>query len=196
VEYLENFFNCRFSSFYGHSERLIFAIAKPGLQEYAPNLDYGYIELIDNEGKVITENNVIGELVGTSYDNKVMPLIRYKTGDYTSYSDYETRTFGPIEGKWGQLTLLGLNGEEITLTALNLHSHELNDVLKVQFVQNSKGSVTIRIMFSGIKTMDELRKLEGILSNRVGKLIEFHIEISDTFLLNSRGKAPLIINSN
>ena len=48
--------------------------------------------MVDLEGNVIEENNKVGEIVATSYDNYAMPLIRYKTGDFTSYSNYQNKT--------------------------------------------------------------------------------------------------------
>lgn len=194
IIFLKNFFNCKISSFYGHSERLVFAIADNKLEKYTPNLDYGYLELIDEDGKLIKENNIEGEIVATSYDNLAMPLIRYKTGDFTYYTDFKTKTFGLLKGKWGQTCLFGKNGEEITLTALNLHSKELDSILKVQFVQTTPGEVKLLTMFSDFKDRHQVIKIEKLLSSRVGELISFSIVITDNFQLNERGKAPLIIN--
>jgi len=194
IIFLENFFKCKMSSFYGHSERLVFAIADNELEKYTPNLDYGYFELIDREGNVINENDIEGEIVATSYDNLAMPLIRYKTGDFTSYIDFKTKTFNLLKGKWGQNCLFGKNGEEITLTALNLHSEELDSILKVQFIQKSPGQVQLLIMFSHHKANHQVIKIEKLLSSRVGGLISFNIVTTDNFKLNKRGKVPLIIN--
>ena len=194
IIFLENFFKCKMSSFYGHSERLVFAIADNELEKYTPNLDYGYFELIDQNGEVINENNLIGEIVGTSYDNLAMPLIRYKTGDYTSYIDFKTKTFGPITGKWGQMSLIGRNNEEITLTSLNLHSEELDNILKLQFVQKEKGKATIFIIFQKNDLKNDLNSIEKLLTQRVGYTILFQAVECEKFNLNSRGKAPLIVN--
>lgn len=194
VEFLNNFFNCKISSFYGHSERLIFAEADKNLETYKPSQDYGFMELIDNNGKVINENNKLGELVATSYDNFAMPLIRYKTGDYTFYTDFKTKTFGQIKGKWGQMSLTGYHNEEITLTALNLHSEELNSIQKVQFIQKDHGQVIMNVMFSEKISDERIQIIENLLSQRVGNLIIFKINVTDNFILNSRGKTPLIIN--
>jgi len=196
ILFLESFFNCKMKSFYGHSERLVFAVGDETLENYTPNLDYGYMELVDENGKVIKENDILGEIVGTSYDNEAMPLIRYKTGDYTSYTDYSTKTFGSIQGKWGQTVLFGRGGEEITLTALNLHSQELDDVLRLQFIQVSNGVIKLLIMFTIEKNETEIKVIENLLSSRVGNLIHFAITVTDNFILNKRGKSSLIINEN
>lgn len=194
IVFLTQFFSCKMSSFYGHSERLIFAEADEALENYLPNPMYGYVELIDENGIIIQENNRTGELVATSYDNFSMPLIRYKTGDFTYYTDFRTKTFAPIKGKWGQNCLLGKNNEEITLTALNLHSEELNSIQKIQFIQKGLGKVQLNVMFTNLVDKEQIFKIEKLLSNRVGSLIDFEIIECTNFILNSRGKTPLIIN--
>lgn len=195
VQYLKEIFKCRVSSFYGHSERLVFAPSDGSLESFTPDLNYGYFELIDQNGRVIKENNVIGEIVGTSYDNDAMPLIRYKTGDFTSYIDFQTKTFGPITGKWGQMFLVGRNNEEISLTSLNLHSKELDDILKLQFVQKEKGKVTVYLILRKNDKKNDLKLIEKLLTDRVGSIILFKAVKCEKLEVNSRGKAPLIINS-
>ena len=194
VSFLKSFFNCTVSSFYGHSERLIFAIGDEKLESFTPNPQYGYFELVDKKGKVISENNIVGEIVGTSFDNFAMPLIRYKTGDYTYYVDYKKKIFAPITGKWGQSSLVGRNGEEVSLTALNLHSKELDNILKVQFVQKIKGEVLLYIIFKQNIKQNDTNSIEKLLSSRVGGVITFSVKSCESFKLNGRGKSPLIIN--
>ncbi|MDB4764715.1 hypothetical protein OAG08_00570, partial [Akkermansiaceae bacterium] len=106
----------------------------------------------------------------------------------------KTKTFGLLKGKWGQNCLFGKNGEEITLTALNIHSKELDSILKVQFIQKAPGEVQLLTMFSQHKSKDQVMEIERLLSSRVGGLICFKIVCTDNFELNKRGKSPLIIN--
>jgi len=122
-----------------------------------------------------------------------MPLIRYKTGDYTYYTNYKTKTFAQIQGKWGQDALIGKNGEIITLTALNLHSSELDNFIRTQFRQMGKGIVELSVISLKRISDEEIGKIEQLLSKRVGYLILFKIKIVDKLNQNSRGKVPLII---
>ena len=82
AELFKNVFNCKVIDLYGATEAAIFAANCPITNNYHIFPEYGYAELIDNQGNDITEENVIGELVGTSFDNYVMPIIRYRTDDY------------------------------------------------------------------------------------------------------------------
>jgi phenylacetate-CoA ligase len=48
---------------------------------------YGHFELLDAENRPITQPGKLGFVVGTSFDNKVMPFLRYRTGDLAVLSD-------------------------------------------------------------------------------------------------------------
>jgi phenylacetate-CoA ligase len=81
VELLRRVFPCATLKHYGHSERLLMAASMPGDDRYFFWPQYGHMELVDQTGKPVTEPGEMGEIVGTGYDNMVMPLIRYRTGD-------------------------------------------------------------------------------------------------------------------
>ena len=193
LDLIKSYFQCRVTSFYGLSERLIFAPYDEEKKCYVPDSRYGYFELIDENGQIINENNVRGEIVGTSYDNLAMPLVRYRTGDYTQYVDFKLKAFHTIEGKWGQDFLVGKDDEEVTITALNLHSNDLNDLVRIQFVQKDRGVVTMNAHFNRDKSNEELRRIEILLNKRVGNCIDFNFSKNNQFYTNQRGKTPLIV---
>ena len=194
ILYLKSFFNCEISSFYGQSERLVFAIADESLETYKVDQNYGYFELVDKSGNIIKKNNIEGEIVATSYDNFAMPLIRYKTGDFTSYFDFESKVFKKITGKWGQQFLYGFKKEEISLTALNLHSEELNEVIKIQFIQEKLGEIKVFILLKSNKNQYLIEKIQSLLNNRVDNVAKFKIYETTDFIKSSRGKLPLIVS--
>lgn len=47
--------------------------------------DFFFPEIIDEKGNI--DENCYGELVGTSFYNYSMPLIRYKTRDYVTLAN-------------------------------------------------------------------------------------------------------------
>ena len=72
MEYLTKVWGLKYVSWYGHSEMCIYAYDEDCNNRYKPFHSYGYAE-------------VVGErLIGTSYHNEDMPLIRYDTGDIGS----------------------------------------------------------------------------------------------------------------
>jgi phenylacetate-CoA ligase len=66
---------------YGHSERVLMAGTLPGDDRYFFWPQYGFLELVDERGRSVTEPGRMGFVVGTSFDNRVMPFVRYRTGD-------------------------------------------------------------------------------------------------------------------
>lgn len=81
-------FNCRIIDHYGCREIWTIAYDCPyGFLHI--NSEALYFELVDDDGKKITENNIIGNIVITSYIQKAMPIIRYRTGDIGYYIEGE-----------------------------------------------------------------------------------------------------------
>ncbi|MDY0402778.1 MAG: hypothetical protein RBQ76_05000 [Sulfurovum sp.] len=194
IETINHFFQCQVISFYGHSEHLIFApTIDKELAQYQIDKRYGFCELVDSENKTITHNLTKGELVGTSFDNFAMPLIRYKTNDYASYIDYENAVIGTIEGRWKQEFLDGYNGSKIYLTALNMHSDIFTNVVQFQFIQKVVGQVDFLVIpKSEFKTIDEENILKAF-RNKVDNAIEFNLIKVNKLVLTERGKVKKII---
>ncbi|HTG44551.1 MAG TPA: hypothetical protein VK633_08465, partial [Verrucomicrobiae bacterium] len=78
---LEETFHCRAYSWYGHTERVILAAEGRNTNPYYFVPQYGFAEF----GPPNAEG--LREVIGTSFHNLVMPLIRYRTGDYVRLAD-------------------------------------------------------------------------------------------------------------
>ncbi len=136
-------------SSYGHSEKLCLAGTVPDhLLLYNIEEEYGLTELIEESGTVITQKNQLGEIVGTTFSNYYFPLIRYRTGDYSSYSDISPacRLLGSIQGRWNKSQIIKNDGSTVSVTALNLHG-DFNDKIRgLQYIQTRKGYLTALII--------------------------------------------------
>jgi phenylacetate-CoA ligase len=132
--YLEEFFDARVFHWYGHSERVVLA-AQGGTSDslqFWPT--YGFVEF----GEPDAEGN--REIIGTSFHNHVMPLIRYRTGDYAKIVDGEVVA---IVGRDYEF-LVSATGRRISLTAINMHDRIFDGLLAVQFYQEREGVVECR----------------------------------------------------
>jgi phenylacetate-CoA ligase len=78
---LERVFNTRVYRWYGHSERVVLAGEGRTSELFYFWPQYGFVEFgpPDVEG--------VREVIGTSFHNLVMPLIRYHTGDYVRLAE-------------------------------------------------------------------------------------------------------------
>lgn len=196
INYICNFFNCKVTSFFGHSERLIFApLNSKDHNSYEINKRYGLSELIDKDKQSIYESDKMGELIGTSFDNYAMPLIRYKTNDFTSYSDFENGTLNLIQGRWNREYLSGKDGLKLTLTALNMHSDIFENVLSYQFFQDEIGKVKLLIVPKKNYSREDGVKILKALDEKGGHALEFDIKIIDSPFLTERGKMKKLIKN-
>lgn len=185
---IKDFFNCEVISFYGLSERIVFAGSLDDCSSYKVDDRYGYFELVDEEGNIITENDKKGEIVGTSFDNLAMPLIRYRTGDFTSYKNYDRKVISRIEGKWDKSFLIGKNDQRIYLAALNFHDEVFEKVYSYQYKQISTGDVKIFIVPNVNFEKSDVGLIKERHIERVGNIIDFAVEVIDKPILSSRGK--------
>ena len=80
-EKIESIFGCRVYHWYGHSEGLALGGACEHSDTFHFYPQYGYTELFPS-GILDEDGRQLFELVVTGFNNSVMPLIRYRTGDY------------------------------------------------------------------------------------------------------------------
>ncbi len=193
---IQSFFQSTVSSFYGHTERLIFAPnASADLTSYKIDSRYGFFELLNEKDFPLYTNKIAGEMVGTSFDNFAMPLLRYKTGDYTHFLDHTNNIIATVEGRWKKEYLLGKNGIKISLTALNIHSDLFKHVLQYQFHQEKPTYATLHLVVSHKFTNTDKQNILKTLEKRGGHTITFSVKIVKKLQLTPRGKAKLIINT-
>ena len=135
-QYLEHFFDARVFHWYGHSERVVLAAQgrTSNHLEFWPT--YGFVEF----GEPDAEGN--REIIGTSFHNHVMPLIRYCTGDYARMTNepMDWATISEVVGRDYEF-LVSATGRRISLTAINMHDRIFDGLLAVQFCQEHEGKV-------------------------------------------------------
>lgn len=137
---IENVFDIKTQSFYGHTERCVMAYETEEKFKFVPFQTYGYTEAIENEDGHY-------DLIGTSYNNLASPLIRYNTKDIIDNPIIEQgilKSFNIFEGRSGQF-ILDKEGKKISLTGLVMGRHHiLFDLCKhIQIAQDEAGKATI-----------------------------------------------------
>lgn len=88
-----NIFNCLIANHYGCRETWTIAYDCPCGHLHL-NEECLYFELIDDNGCVITESNKTGKVVITSYNQRIMPVVRYRLEDYAYYINTSCKNFG------------------------------------------------------------------------------------------------------
>lgn len=198
-ERIEEAFGARAFSCYGHSEKLVLAVECEESHDYHVWPTYGYFELLDESGHPVREPGQRGEIVGTGFINRVMPFIRYRTGDYAEYGGERCSACGRehivlrrIEGRWPAGDLVANDGSLVSLTALNLHDDALRHVRQFQFRQDEPGRAVLCISpADGFGRRDQERIQES-LDRRLAGRVQIRVELVDTIPLTSRGKLKLV----
>lgn len=195
IKSLKELFGASVTSFYGHSERCLFGVSLgEGLDSYSMMDSYGHAELVDPSGVGLSSPNVKGQLVGTSYDNYAMPLIRYATGDYAEYISRELSEMTRICGRWDGSYIIGSGGENISVTSLNLHSDSLKNVVQYQFVQREKGNCTVQLLVMPDFDGSDFENIGALLKRKVGDAVNFVVVVVPSLTRTSRGKVPFLIS--
>jgi len=199
---IERAFKCRMFTWYGHSERLILAGECEKNSEYHLFPEYGFLELVDQENRVINKPGVMGEMIGTGFRNYVMPLIRYRTNDYGEWAKstkcacqrYYPRIKKTV-GRWLQEMIVGKDDNLISMTALNTHSNIYDEVKQFQFYQEHKGKVTLNIVRKDNYTDLSTKKIFNELSKKFGQSVQLKIKFVNKLPKTLRGKHQFIIQT-
>ena len=143
-ERLERVFGTRVYRWYGHSERVVLAGEGRADERFLFWPGYGYVEFGEPDA------DGLREVIGTSFHNRAMPLIRYRTGDFVRLAEDEAgdREFAwpaavEIAGREAEF-LVSEDGRKVSLTAMNMHDGIFDGLYAVQFFQGEAGKVELR----------------------------------------------------
>ncbi len=178
---------------YGHTECCAFAYTYDKSRKYLTAPLYGFMEILDEKGEHVKMGET-GEIVVTSYFNRVMPLIRYKTGDRGEFGGYKGNSMiiNRIDGRTQDYIIDG-NGRKVMITALIMAQHcaALGHIRKWQIEQTEKGMITMHIIKGLDYTEESERELSHLIYENSGITVSF--DYVDTLPVTERGKSKLVI---
>lgn len=171
---------------YGHSERVLLALQKPGTDGLGFVPFYGYMELLDTDHHVISDSNITGEIVGTGI-SRVMPFIRYRTNDFASF--YGQSYSGFMQG-WKRVNRIeGRLQEYIVSKDLRLvpvtyicgsHINQLTQFLDVQYEQPKVGEVVLNATLAPNEQVTDIEM--DIIINKIKQVFDGQIECKVNFV--------------
>ncbi len=172
---IERTFRCRSFAWYGHSERVVLAAQGRTTDFYYFVPQYGFVEF----GPPNADG--LREVIGTSFHNMVMPLIRYRTGDYVRLADPAVANEFPwpaaseIAGR-EQEFLISATGRKISLTAFNMHDRIFDGLYAVQFYQDQPGVAEFRYVRSPRFDDARLGQIEESIQRKLGDDFQFRLQ--------------------
>jgi len=201
--YFEEFYQTKAVNWYGHSERLVYGGNCPVSDEYHFYPAYGYLELLDENDQPITKAGREGRIIATGFDNRVMPFIRYDTGDLGVLSvhkecrcGFKGTSLASITGR-GQDFIILSDHTRVSLTAFifGQHLEAFNRIREMQVVQNRIGEIEIKIVKNDNFTLVDEKVLKSTLMNSVEHKIEVNLTYTDLIPKTHRGKSTFFITS-
>ncbi len=146
---IENFFSARVIDRYGLAESGIVAYQMPK-QENLSVIDFHtFLEVEDN-----------GEIVITNLNNHIMPLIRYKTGDFCERKE-TVGGFEQIKMKSGrEHTLIYFKGNKLNTATIEDLIFQINGVKDLQFqITNDKRIEKILVDMDNLESLEETKQI-------------------------------------
>ena len=190
---LSDFFGAKVISWYGLSEKVVLAYDEDADGRFVNFTSYGYPRIVDADA------NGIGEIVGTTFVNKAMPLINYRTGDYGQIVEDSGRLIiEELQGRTGKDFVYKSRDCKFTMTAVNLHGPVQQKIVFYQIVQNEYGKILVKVLpkpgFSGDEIYNEM--MAELAERLKGFDIVCRIVHDDTeFERSTRGKLIMLVQN-
>jgi len=173
---LEETFQCRVYSWYGHTEQVVLGGECEKKTYYHIFPEYGITELIGKDDKTVTQENGLGEIVATVFNNFACPFIRYRTMELAVATNTKCgcgRNYTLIKRVEGRLQELIVTKDKrlITLTALIFAQHfeAFSKIKEMQLVQEKEGELIVRVVgtsqYSANDEKEILSKMQRAVSD-------------------------------
>jgi len=200
---VEQMLGCRLADYYGQAERIAFASANAAGQ-YRFQHGYSCVEFIPYDGQRVPSDSQhrLYEIVGTSFWNSLLPIVRYRTGDLVrlpaSWGERELeelslglRTFEGVLGRQQELLVCP---EAVRITGIGCIPNDVRNVLRFQVVQESLDEARILVLPTEKFSEDDADVLLANARERIPPHVKVTVEVAQRLERTPRGKTPLIVH--
>ena len=154
-ELVEEWFGAKVMDMYGMAERVAYA-TECEFGSLHVNPDYSFVELVDEDGKPARD---FGYVVGTTFHNHAMPLVRYRLTDRTRWRPGACacgRPFPviePVSGKWED-SIFGGDGAFVSPSVLTF-------AFKAFQISNARKSIKPSSKYFQLSGLSAKRKVKS-----------------------------------
>lgn len=187
------FFNSKVISWYGLSEKVLLAIDSNITNKFKVYTSYGFPTIYN------PDNHGFGEIVGSTFVNLALPLVKYRTGDFGLIERSNEELFlSNISGRWGKDFIYLNNDKKVPSSSINLHGEVQRYIEFYQIYQNRCNEIVIKILPKQNISMKK-DKLLKLFSYEIDKKlpecrIEYKLVANEKELYRTnRGKMPLLV---
>jgi phenylacetate-CoA ligase len=194
---------CELADYYGQAERVAFAYALAP-REYRFLPVYGHVELVPYRSDGIADAGLGGlyEIIGTSFWNDLMPLVRYRTGDLVRLPEawgpreieevvYGIRPFSGVLGREQEILICPMG---VRLTGIDHIPRDVAHILRIQVIQETLNDVRILVLPAAGYTERDAAQLLQNARAKVPGTMRLRIETAQWLERTPRGKTPLVIH--
>jgi len=183
---IADFFDCKVVHWYGQSEKVTLAVDVGQNDMFKVYTSYGYPRIVD------------GELVATSFVNRALPLINYRTGDGADILENDKHIYiKNIQSRRGKDFIYLNRNKKISTTAINIHSQIQNEILYYQIYQKEFGKILIKILQKVTSNMNGQDLVDIFGEEMRENLKDFDIDVKlvseDSIQKSHRGKMMLLV---
>ncbi len=190
---IEEAFQCPVFDKYGNCEQVTILGECEKHKGYHDFVEYSYKEILDKDGRTVTKEGEIGEIVSTGFTNYAVPLIRYKTEDLVEFTIHKCSCgrqlplIRRVEGRLQEL-IIAKRGNLISMVALNMHSNVFDNVKQFQFYQDAPGQVILKIVKKSTYTDKDTRYIIQELQKKMKNQVNIKLQFVNKIPLTDRGK--------
>jgi phenylacetate-CoA ligase len=191
-EIIKKAFNTKIFLQYGHTECCVFGYTFDESLRYRVEPLYGYVEIIKDNGELAKPGEA-GEVIVTTLHNYIMPLIRYRTGDYAVFGgkDKNGIILNSVLGRT-QDYIYNIEREKVLLTALifGQHFHALGKIQRWQIEQFEYGKVVMHIIPTSNYSSSDEDEIRQLFLEKGH--VECIFDYVDTIPTTMRGKSMML----
>jgi phenylacetate-CoA ligase len=175
---VEKILGIQMKAHYGATERVAFMHQPNNSDNYCDNVEYGFTEFV---------KNALGDydIVATGFLNRVMPLIRYNTGDTATLNPNDSAASGlplsvlNITGRSDDI-LIAASGNRLPGVNFYTMMYKIDGVKMFQLIQKELGTLDVCLVLE--KTADTQKVTDEVrtnLKNRLGN-VDVRFALKDT----------------
>ncbi len=195
---IEERFQCKVFDWYGLSERVASAAQCERTDGYHVSAEKTIVEIINSDGEQAAPGEQ-GEIVGTNLDEYGMPLIRYRTGDMSSYRAEPCpcgRGLPLIEQVQGRLQdfITTPDGRLIRFWGAGHAGLRHASVEKSQLIQETRDRIVIKVVPSESYSQTDHDRIMTGFGAVLGPKVNISIELVDDIPRTASGKHRIVIS--
>ncbi|HYJ41045.1 MAG TPA: AMP-binding protein [Steroidobacteraceae bacterium] len=200
---VEEMLGCRIADYYGQAERIAFASANAAGQ-YRFQHGYSCVEFVPYDGQRVPGDSQhrLYEIVGTSFWNSLLPIVRYRTGDLVRLPanwgerELEELSLGlrTFEGVLGRQQELLVCPQAVRITGIGCIPQDVRNVLRFQVVQEDLDEARILVLPCEKFSVNDAEVLLANARARIPSHVNVTVEIATRLERTPRGKTPLIVH--